>query len=156
MTASTKAVATVLLLGAMACGSDKESSLAEGAQVISKDDLANMLTGNTLVGHLAKYGLEHTAFFEPGGVVAGQIDGSASGVILGEVPSTSMGTWRLNDRGQVCVIWDAEAWNRGDRCRDYLVKDREVRVFSNDGDLVLTAHVEQGNSLEVASERDPK
>lgn len=125
---------------------DKERALANGAKPLTKQEAREQFTGNTAVGTITQYGLNYVVYYDA--------DGRITGTLSGGVSDNARGTWRINDRGQVCNEWSKASWRNGPACNTYYKEGDAYKVFLDEGGVASIGRIEKGNSKKLEMRTD--
>ena len=119
-------------------GSDLDDALANGAQHLDADGIAERLVGNTVTFVTASGDKTFLVYYAEGNELAGRMVGGTW---------SDTGYYGITDANTICLSWDHRDKPRL-RCWDVALIDGEIVKFAADGSRVgsVTA-VEAGNRL---------
>lgn len=139
-------VCVLVALSASCIKTDKERAITAGATPLTREEAAEVLSGNTLTGVIPQYNIRFVSFYSP--------DGRIVGAISGPVTDRARGTWRITEDGQVCNEWDKETWRSGTTCNTFYRDGDELKVFLPEGGIASKAEVKLGNAAKLELRSD--
>ena len=125
------ALSTAILLALSASGADARP------RTLDREEIVQLLTGNSVLGFDPRTDSEFTMFHSSGGRIRAELRN------VNRQSDESDGRWWVSDEGKLCVEWSNYRWISS--CAGVVLDDEAITFVDDNGRIISFGEVVPGN-----------